>query len=117
MFYVLAEEPPTRFLVFPAQELLELFQSQFMGTCQAQLGEFKGGFPPGKKFQYWPQWAWKRRESLLTANCGPSLLTSIGTIRTCRNNGWSISTREIRGKAGNFFETSLPPLERRIFKS
>ena len=53
MFYVLAEgHPPSDFLVFPAQVLLNLFQSQFVGTCHDRLVKFEAGFPAGKKFQF-----------------------------------------------------------------
>jgi len=52
MFYVLAEgHPPMRFMVFPANELLEKFRQHFTGICQGNLIEFLGGFPVGKKFQ------------------------------------------------------------------
>ena len=68
MFYVLAEgHPPTGFLIFPAQELLGLFQSQFVGTCQGQLVKFEGGFPAGKKFQFRHRGPGRGRGALLQA--------------------------------------------------
>jgi hypothetical protein len=68
MFYVLAEgHPPTGFLVFPAQQLLSLFQSQFVGACQGQLVKFEAGFPAGKKFQFRHRGPGRGREALLEA--------------------------------------------------
>ena len=52
MFYVLAEgHPPSSFLVFPVNELLELFQQQFTGTCQGNFVEFEGEYPAGRRLQ------------------------------------------------------------------
>ena len=53
MFYVLAEgHPPKHFLVFPVNELVELFQQQFTGTCQGNFVEFSGDFPAGRRLQF-----------------------------------------------------------------
>lgn len=52
MFYVLAEgHPPSSFLVFPVNDLLELFQHQFVGTCRGNFVEFMGDYPTGRRLQ------------------------------------------------------------------
>jgi hypothetical protein len=43
MFYVFAEDrPPKNFLVFPSSKVLDLFESEFSGTCQDRLIQFMG---------------------------------------------------------------------------
>ncbi|HZY93783.1 MAG TPA: hypothetical protein VFE98_02855 [Candidatus Bathyarchaeia archaeon] len=84
MFYVLAEgHPPTGFLVFRAQELLKLFQSQFVGTCQGRLVKFEAGFPLGKKFQLRHRGSGRGGEALLRAR------VSTESIDKCWNN-WDL---------------------------
>ena len=68
MFYVLAEgHPPISYLVFPANELLNLFQNRFEGTCQGRLVRFEGASPAGTKFKFSRFGPEQRRKATLDA--------------------------------------------------